>query len=334
MKVEFISVSPNTQSINRELIFTFQISDIAPDKMPTKITGALFSEDNFKIAELKGDYEGNVSLWLNAEGSSNVKYNSPFQIVLSCYFTEKAIDHIEDYRLNKKENTKDIVFYAKLNIQMLESNIQLANFHFGAKVDGDKNAILYQFVKDYSTSMTNMWVLSANGGAHFLNQINYGFQFITIKIDLMEWVNKYTEYFNIGKFIVYEFFQPTDIPISANLKERFVKAELSLEEMRKQLNYGEWKQAVISVRPIFELFKNFPELKALLIDNGYTQEAYNEFKKTLDGFFGLLSKFYHALGMNNTAVNQDIPVEKEDAYLAYSFSISLLYLISQKFRKK
>jgi len=335
MKVDFIGVSPNEQSINRELLFTFQISEITPDKIPAKITGALFTEDNLKISNLEGTFENNGSLWLNAEGASNIKHNSTFQLTLACDFNKKAISHIENYRLNKKEKTKDIVFYARLNIQMLESNIQLANFIFGMKADSkdDKYVVLYQYAKEHATSITNMWVLSANGGPNFFNQRNYALEPITIKIDLMEWVNKYIAYFYIGKFIVYEFVQPSEIHLSTNLKERFQKAERSLEEMKIQLDYGEWKQAIISVRPIFELFKNFSDLKSLLLDSGYTLAAYGELKKTLDGFFGLLSKFYHALGMNSADINPDIPVEKEDAYLAYTFSISLLNLIAQKIRK-
>jgi len=103
--------------------------------------------------------------------------------------------------------------------------------------------------------------------------------------------------------------------------------------MQKQLVYGEWKQAVISVRPLFELFKNFDEFKNLLMEDGYSAVGFEDLKNTIRSFFMLLSKFYHGLDQSNSSVNEDMQVYKEDAYLAYTFSISLLHLVSQKLKR-
>lgn len=340
LKIEFKSVKPNIQSINHESIFTFIISEIDPDKILNKIQGELYSEDNLKIGELKDIPSKNIShLKLNAGGSiRNNRSNQPIEIMFSCELNKRAINHIENYRLNKKEKTKDIVFTVQLNTLMLESKIVLGNLHLDQSARGGwegKEAfnVYYQSDNNFSSRRTNMWILSADSGPNFLDQSRSPLTPIQIRIDLMEWINNFTEYLNIGNFIVYEFPQPNKIIFSKILKARYDKAQQALGEMKKQLNYGEWKQAVIMSRPIFELFKNFEDFKKFLLKNGYTESAYIEFKKSVDGFFGLVSKFYHGLEENKTDVNPDIPVEKEDAYLVYSYSISLLHLISQKLRR-
>ena len=338
MKVEFIKIMPNTLSLNPELIFTFKVFDIEPDKIPIRIQGELFSEDYFKIGDLKDmPVKNSSNLWLYARGSSSLQRNYDFEIMFSCELNEKTISHIENYRLNKKEKTKDIVFNVQLNVQMLESNVALGNLQFGQKIDSANKVeafnIIYQHTSHYSPQRTNMWILSSDNGPHFLNQKRYSILPITITISLMDWINNYTKYLNIGNFIVYEFLKSDETIFSKELNSRYDKAQKSLTDIKKQLGYGEWKQAIIAARPIFELFKNFDDFKNLLLQNGYTQPAYKELKDAITGLFGLLSKFYHGLDRNNIDLIPEIPVEKEDAYLAYSFSVSLLYLISQKVKR-
>ena len=335
MDIKCISVAPNLKSINRELIFTISVSEIEVDKIPIKIQGELFSEDKFKIGDLKDISSSNTSnLWLNAKDTPDQKKNNSFNIVLSCELNERTINHIENYRVNKKEMTKDIVFYVQLNTQFLESNVILAHFHLtGGSNEDDAHNTYYQYKRNFRPDRTNLWLLSGNGGPNFLNQRKYAINDIEIKIDLMEWINTYISYLNIGNVIIYEFLQPDEIILSKELSERYDRAQVSLKEVKKQIAYGEWKTAIIKLRPVFELFKNFDEFKNILINSGYSQAAYDELKKTIHGLFSLVSKFHHGLDGSNLKVNPDMPVQKEDAYLAYSFSVSLLYLISQKIRR-
>jgi hypothetical protein len=340
MKIDFVGVSPASRSINCELIFTFRIDDVEKNQIPVSIKGELFSEDNFKLGNLEDAliYQG-LNYWLNADGSTKVQANQAHELKLNCLLSDKAINHIENYRTGKKNSTKDIVFIVKLDVQTFESNIVIGNLKIekdstrASANNRDVYSVYYEYENNFSSGRTNMWLLSANGGANFLGSKRHLIPELKVTIDLMKWVNDFARYLNIGNFIVYEFPQPDEIVFSKALKSRYAKAQKALMEMRTQLNYGEWKMAIIVSRPIFELFKNFEDFKKFLLDNGYSEAAYIELRNSIKSFFGLLSKFYHGLNEDNTETNPEIPAHKEDAYLAYTYSISLLHLISQKLKR-
>ncbi len=72
----------------------------------------------------------------------------------------------------------------------------------------------------------------------------------------------------------------------------------------------------------FGIVKDFDGFKKFLLDNEYSEGAYKELKGSVHSFFGLLSKFHHGLDQNRVDIKPDIQSNKEDAYMAYSFSIS------------
>ncbi len=336
MKITFVKVEPRKDSISPELVFTFEVTELDTTKMPIQIQGELFSEDNCKIGDLLDSMAATrVNLWLNACDNTNSKTNYPYQVKLCCPFSEKVIDHIEEYRVNKKTETKDIVFNAHLNVLVIEANMQIASIHLEEKNDSQvfRQTLFYKYEQDPRPVNTDMWLLSAYNGANFLNQNRCGLDVIKVRIDLMDWINQYTQYFSIGKFLVFEFLQPDKHILEGSLAGRYEKAQQAIEDMRKQLNYGEWKQAVIASRPVFELFKDFTDLRKLLIDSGYSESAYGELKNSIQSFFDFVSKFHHGLKKGNVEINEDIPTEKEDAYIVYSNSVSILYLVSQKIKR-
>jgi len=118
--------------------------------------------------------------------------------------------------------------------------------------------------------------------------------------------------------------------LETELQKRYAKAITEITEMKKQLQLGEWKQAINASRAVVELFKNFDDFQQLLIDAGYSADAYGELKKSIQSFFNYISKVQHALAMNNRDINETVIVYKEDAYMVYSFCISLLNLVSGK----
>jgi hypothetical protein len=333
MTIKFKSVEPNLTSIEPELIFSFELSDIKPDVMPIHFFGQLLSEDKKKLGNFY-DSSNHLNLWLNATGGANkdTKQNTPITVQLSCPLSAKAINHINDYRLEKKEITKDVVFFALISIQLIESNICLSNLR--VEDGADTGHVVYKYESEFTSRKTNMWFLSGNSGSNILLEKKHPLETVEIKIDLMEWINKFTEYLNIGRFIVYEFPMPDEIIFSEKLKERYEKAQTALRDMKRQLDYGEWKAAIIMSRPIVELFDKFEDFKKFLIDKGYSEDAYTELSKSIHSTYDLLSKFYHGLKKGNKDVNDEIIAYKEDAYFLYSHSISLLYLISQKLKRK
>ena len=340
MKIEYKSVEPNLKSLNYELIFTFDITDIGDHELPHNIIGELYSEDDFKLSDLlSGNSHNNYNVHLNAKGASNRRwYNNTITLKVTGQLSEKAVAHIENYRLNQKEKSKDVVFKIKLHVYSIEPNIEISNFHLGNPINterGQVHSLYYRYDREFSTSNNNLWILSGGGSATYLTYKSYPFPTIfQARIDLMDWVNNYTKYLNIGEFFVYEFLKPEGSVFNKALKGRYDKAQQALKDMQKQLNYWEWKHAIIASRPIVELFNNFDDFKKFLLEHEYSEEAYNDLKKTINGFFDLLSKFYHALKKGNADINPEISANREDAYMAYSFCVTLLHLISQKAKRK
>jgi len=86
-------------------------------------------------------------------------------------------------------------------------------------------------------------------------------------------------------------------------------------------------------KKIWELVKNSDEIKEILIESGYTEEASDELNKAFRGFFNLSSKFIHRLNRNKTDIIPNIPVSKEDAYLIYTLSLNIVNLLTNKLKR-
>jgi hypothetical protein len=338
MNIKYVSVTPSLSSIDYELLFTFSISEIEKNKIPLSVNGILLSEDGKKIGDLRiHDHNFSSTQWVNADGARGVRMSNACQFTLSCQLSEKSINHIEKFRFNNKELTRDVVLIVKLSIHELESNVQMGTFVLGDEMDepGRTNrvrTVYHEYTGEFGASTSNMWILSGNSGPNYLGHRRHALPEIRVTIDLMQWKNAFTEYLKIGKIMVYEFLVPSEIKFSKPLKERYDRGQQSLKDMQVQLGYGEWETAIIVSRPIFELFKNFDDFKKVLIDGGYSELAYQDLKNSIVSFFDLLSKIYHGLGKGKDKdnVNPKIPVNKEDAYMVYSFSLSIFQLISQK----
>jgi hypothetical protein len=336
MKIELQTIEPAIDSIDRELLISFKISEIDTGKVPIGITGNLYLENGKKIGTLcPRSNNGSLPLWLNAHGANAIQINPSFTATMSCQLSENVIHYIEDFRLNQKPRSKDLLFQAKLLVQELSSNVVLASLKLGdEKKFYDEKAleVVYKYDNHFRSERTNMWILSGDSGPNFLST-SVASQFdIPIRIELMTWINEFMEYLKLGKIIVHEFLMPDEIKGSKRLNARYQKAQKSLVEMQKQLKIGEWKQAIIAGRPVYELFKHFDEFKTLLLESGYSIKAYDALNESIKQFFNLLSKIYHGLEQDYETVT-DIPVYSEDAQMVYAFSISILQLISGKMKR-
>lgn len=335
MKITFSKVEPNLQSVNRELVFSFQVSNLQPDVAPLNYSGELFLDNNLKVGNLF-QVQNNWNIGLYARGYGKAQAHQEFEIKLYCELNDRTISFIEEYRATKKDFSKDIVFIANLNIQFAESKICLSNLYLEkeqpAKNDGPIG-IYYQSVAVFNAQRTNLWVLSGDGGPQFTNYRSSNNPGITITIDLMQWVNNFVEYLGMPRQFILELVHPDKQILSEALSERYTKGVASIREMQGALYKCEWKQVVLAARPIMELFRNFDEFKNLVIANGYTEQAWLDLRKIISGMFDLLSKFIHALDRNNVNTMDLIPIHQEEAKLIFSFSLNLLSLIAEKSKR-
>ena len=101
--------------------------------------------------------------------------------------------------------------------------------------------------------------------------------------------------------------------------------------MKTNLINGEWKTLIKNSRPIWELTRNEKEIKSILIESGYNLEAYKAFNNSIKNLFEYASQFIHEYKKgSSTELLDEINVSKEDAYMIYTNSISIVYLILRK----
>lgn len=332
MKIEFETVSIREKAIEPELLFTFKMDEIDPTKLPLSIEGELFSEDDYKVGSLLAMGDTGYRLKLSAQSGGHIEHSHAFSFTLCCQLSQRAIQHIENYRQERNGEMRNVVFKVRLNLTMLEGNLEIAHLHLAGDTSKSENqlSVYYQYVQHFNAVKTNMWILSANNGSKPFEINRYPWPAIAVDIDLMKWNRYFAGPLGLGKFLVYEFTEPESMPVESELQKRYAKALSELIEMKKQLQLGEWKQAINASRPVVELFKNFDDFKQLLLDAGYSLNAYAELKNSIQSFFNYISKVQHALAMNNRDINESVVVYKEDAYMVYSFCVSLLNLVSGK----
>jgi len=334
MKITFIKVEPNLQSINRELIFNFKVTDLGIDMVPISYRGELFLDNNIKIGNLN-EIQNNSNVGLYARGGEKDFQNYELEIKFSCELSSKAIAYLEDYRASEKSKSKDIGFIVRFGVTLVESRICVSNLHVEKSTQGNdgRHNLFYQSVQNYRAPLSNLWLLSGDNGANFLNFRATHYEGIPITINLMQWVNNFMEYLGMQRSFVLEITLPDDHILSEEISERYEKAVQSLKDMKVNIDKCEWKYVILEARPIMELFKSFDEFKNLLIANGYTEQAWQDFRTIIQGTFDLLSKFVHALDRNRKDVMNSIPIHKEDADYIFIHSITLLSLIAEKSKR-
>jgi hypothetical protein len=74
------------------------------------------------------------------------------------------------------------------------------------------------------------------------------------------------------------------------------------------------------------------KLKVLFLNEQHTEEGFNDFAKAIFHFHQFISKYIHEKDQEGNFIPDVIPT-KEDAYFAYTLSISLLNVIGKKISK-
>ncbi|MHB1664267.1 MAG: hypothetical protein ACYCT7_03250 [bacterium] len=192
--------------------------------------------------------------------------------------------------------------------------------------------VMYNDSGSFSSSQSNIWILSGDNGPIFLEVID-DINDLPITIPSSDWIHDFCPAFNIGKFFVFEYLMPNYTEGSDSFEERLNKAINAIKDMESKMIAGEWTDVIEDSRPIFELLKNQGEIKNLFIEDGFTDEAYNNLNNSLQSLFDFSSKFHHSVSQTKKVMPK-IKASKEDAYLIYTISMTIVNLISKKLQKK
>jgi len=282
----------------------------------------------------------NVSA-LGTNRDNNIRSQKKRAVHLQATLTEKSVGHLDKIRNRNKKG--DVNFKLALHTRVMASKALVCPLYLLApdvfpqplvqtlKSQGASIAA-YKYVSDYQGQMGNLWLISGDNGPTFLSISD-------VKADLSgtihasDWIHDFSPQLGIGRFLVAELPLPETVASGSEFSDRLSKAYKALQEVREKIVSGEWTEAVQKTRPIAELLRNEALIKETLCKHGGDEVACNSLLGSIKSLFEYGSRFIHKVDKDGKTLPPDILAQKEDAYLVYSMSVSLLNLIAQKARK-
>ena len=329
MRIDNIVIKPATESINPEFIFDINCVLNRNREIPLEISGHVLSENNKKLANIHQIIHlDNLQFELSAlEDRYNRENNTYFK--LTAPLNQRILDYIETLRTTNSKS--DVILNIEIFVKLLEPKIILSNMILGKKNNEGIQPVFYNYNPDFSTSQNNMWILSGNSGPEFFKTMNKKFS-NRVTISSSDWIHDYCPVFQIGKFAVFEYLLPEYTKGTGSIEERLNVSIDSILKMEENIIKGEWNGVIEDSRAVWELLRNEDEVKDLLIKDGYSPEAFEDLNNSIKKLFNFASKFHHKENREKQ-IMQEIKASKEDAYLIYSLSMSLVNLISKKFQR-
>lgn len=334
MRIDNIKIKPATESINPEFIFDINCILERNREIPLEISGYVLSENNKKLANIHQIFHfENHQFELSAlEDRYNREYNTNFQ--LTAPLNQRILDYIETLRTTNSKS--DVILNIEIFVKLLESKIILSNMILGEKDNEGFQQVFYKYDPEFPTTQTqtqiNMWILSGNSGPEFIKTVNKKFT-NRVTISSSDWIHDYCPVYQIGKFAVFEFLIPEYTEGTGSIEERLNKSINAIKKMENNILEGEWNEVIEDSRAVWELLRNRDEIKDLLKDDGYTDQAIENFNEIITQLFKFSSKFLHQEEIRNRKIMPEMKASKEDAYLIYSLSLNLVNLISKKFQR-
>jgi hypothetical protein len=294
---------------------SFQISITiyySESKIPLSLEGEVLSSDNTHLANFCStssmpQQTQDINLFDNSyRNSSNQSYNSEVIVNLS----KEALDHIG--KMREENENKDVELRINFKIKFLISNVLIS----------------HRFLRgDNHVPAEDMNILSCNNGKSFLKLKTDNFC-DSYKITASDWINNYAPKLGLGKYIILEIPEP-DI-----LEEEKFKELISTKDIVKHhLDQGNWNDAIINSRRVFELLDKDEDLIKSL-KNSFKNQCFSDgaiysFFSGIKELFNFTSKFIHSSDLDKGF--QRCPTAyKEDAYMVYAIISNLLNMISKK----
>jgi hypothetical protein len=344
MQIKVMEPMPFDQSIEPAIEFPIMLT-YNNLEVPIGIEGVLMAEDNKILSSLQdlsttsiSGSIGNLGALGTIHDSNQLQVNE-HKISLVSVLNIKAIDHINNLRI--KNIRGDVKLKLILKVKILQSKAAISSLHLKDSADfgppltqslRGESIVSYNYVREYSPGRNNMWLISGDSSPVFLS-LSYLQHELLTTIYSGSWLQDFSPKLGLGKFIVAELPIPTSKAIKGEFSERLNEAIEALRKMESKIQEGEWTEAIEKSRPVAELVKEEDMIKSILSKHGYQDDAANSLFSAVKNLFDYTSKFHHKLERDKKTLLTETQAEKEDAYLAYSMSVALVNLLTQKFNK-
>lgn len=343
MNIQRIATKPALSSIRPELEIEVELEFQQNLEIPTTVTGAIFSDENIKISIVDSTFEKDKRFKLSAIDSGNPDTQG-YQIVktrvsLNALLDSKALEHIDTLRT--KDEKGDVKLTLDLSVQALRSNATLSYMVLGESAAGleQLKPVYYQYQRGFSSAMNNMWILSGNSGASFVEVGTQNFK-RNIIIPSSDWIHDYCPVFQIGRFTVFEYSTPDFVKGTGSIQEKLAESIKAVKKMQEDVVEGDWNEVIEDSRAVWELLRREDEIRDILKRDGFTNDAIADLvggedstggkhEGCLNSLFNFASKFHHILDKGQR-IQPAIRASKEDAYLVYGASVNVVNMISRK----
>jgi len=219
MQIKSVELKPYDNSISPALSITIEVALTKFREGILSVQGRLESDDGKILSNLiEVEQKTPNPIEIGARGSS---WDSKFQettctLTLVAPLEKKAVDYIEDRRLTDRK--RDVHLKLDLNVKSVVNKAEISHMHrvepptprypsikfqsaSGRKIDGAP--ILYGYDSKFTSSYTNLWVLSGNGSPVFLA---LGFENLKheLRIAATDWIHDFAPRLELGEFFIVE----------------------------------------------------------------------------------------------------------------------------------
>lgn len=262
---------------------------------------------------------------------------------MTALLDEKVIDFME--RTREKTPKKDTVLQIKINVSYLKIHLKVGKY----RVDIVPNTGDTQFVMlaDSRTKDNGDKLKMLLPDNQFRDNRTFSSMVETVTfvrtIASSDWVNDFQVPLGVGKFLIVEIKQPDALVNGAELRrsndgekqlaKRLVDAQNRLQSVEKLLREGEWGKVVKESVELFEILKkdNISTIKQVISEStGITTDKAGQLTEALDKLYGYAADLHHPIDESTKGVKAPFTGGKEDAYLVYIISCSLINALSRK----
>jgi len=242
MEIKKIVPKPYDKSIFPSISFDVEISYGKYSEAIVNIGGWLATDDGKVIAEVKEEViEPRRDSSIGARGSAFDKEfkEAIYKTTLIAPLSREALNHIEKRR--KEDRKGDVNLTLILNVKTINSialisyvyeirrqDIGLAPIKIPARGGtADWSLLVYAYDPEYSSTRTNLWVLSGDGKPIFLGISEQTLKG-TIKISSTDWIHDYAPKLGLGEYFVVEIPKGREV-----IKEAWSYVEKAEESFRR-----------------------------------------------------------------------------------------------------
>ena len=308
-----------------------------------RIDGIVLTEDDKLISNLImltiSPDKGSLNLNRLSDRFRNDQFGYLFEMMF--VLGKRELDYVEEIRQKNKKH--DVVFKLRLLPTYLTPMLQLGEYG-KAKSNLVPNQEIPTLAPGRPDSMdANLRIVVSEQSSLF--EFESIPRTLSYTVRSSDWVNDFQGPLGMGKFLIVEIPQlaTEGVPTTGldseevEFKTRLDKATEILKEMELELNKGEWGDLVSESRTLIELFRKPPEIKdrikRMIADTTSIEpEKAASLTESIDKLFGYASDLHHTVNDAGKMKTEVYTGGKEDAYMVYMLSASVVNLLERKFK--